>query len=719
MKKKYIAILLGLTLGMTTLAGCSGTSTSTNSTTQESQSVTGATETSAKTVSGAETADVYGEVTAVSEDSITIKVGTMKQMEKPDDAGAPGDSSNAQSPDDKTDSDSAEKESENQDSSENKSDSSSDSQNAQPPANMEQPGGDGQGTPSMLDLTDEEKEIKITDDTVIVRSSMGGMAGGPQGNGGTPPEMPGNNSDSSNDSSDNNNSQPPAKPEDSSDSSDNSGNGGAPDMQQETEEISLSDISEGDTVAITYDEDGNAAKITVISMEMGGQMGQPGGGPGSSQGVDSYDAVNGYTSDTEVDGETIASTGTDENAVNVSEGASVTLKDATITRDSSESTGGDNSSFYGVGAAVLATDGTAYVKGGTVTTDAAGGAGLFAYGDGTVYAADTKITTKQDTSGGIHAAGGGTFYGWDLDVETNGESSAAIRSDRGGGKMVVDGGTYTSNGTGSPAIYSTADIAVNEATLAANGSEAICIEGLNSVHLYDSDLTGNMSDDSRNDCTWNVILYQSMSGDSEVGNSTFEMDGGSLTAKNGGMFYTTNTESTITLDDVDITNAEDSEFFLKCTGNSNQRGWGTTGANGADCLFTAIDQKMEGNVIWDSISDLDFYMTGESMLTGAVTQDESNAGDGGDGYCNLYIGEDATWIVTGDSTVSALHCAGTIEDNEGKTVTVKGTDGTVYVEGDSSYTITVTSYEDSADLSGASTATSWSAYETEKPSELE
>ena len=595
MKKKYIAILLGITLGMTTLVGCSGTNTSESSTIQESQSVTGATENSDKTVSEAETADVYGEVTAVSEDSITIKVGTMKQMEKPD----------------------------------------------------------GEGTPSMLDLTDEEKEIKITDDTVIVRSSRGGMAGGPQGN------------------------------------------GGAPDMQQETEEISLSDISEGDTVAITYDEDGNAAKITVISMEMGGQMGQPGGGSGSSQGVDSYDAVN------------------------VSEGASVTLKDVTITRDSSESTGGDNSSFYGVGAAVLATDGNAYVKGGTVTTDTAGGAGLFAYNNGTVYAADTKITTKQDTSGGIHAAGGGTFYAWDLDVETNGESSAAIRSDRGGGKMVVDGGTYTSNGTGSPAIYSTADIAVNEATLAANGSEAICIEGLNSIHLYDSDLTGNMSDDSRNDCTWNVILYQSMSGDSEVGNSTFEMDGGSLNAKNGGMFYTTNTESTITLDDVDITNAEDSEFFLKCTGNANQRGWGTTGANGADCLFTAIDQTMEGNVIWDSISDLDFYMTGESTLTGAVVQDESNAGGGGDGCCNLYIGEDATWIVTGDSTVSALHCAGTIEDNEGKTVTVKGTDGTVYVKGDGSYTITVTSYEDSADLSGASTTTSWSAYETEKPAELE
>lgn len=153
--------------------------------------------------------------------------------------------------------------------------------------------------------------------------------------------------------------------------------------------------------------------------------------------------------------------------------------------------------------------------------------------------------------------------------------------------MVVDGGTYTSNGVGSPAIYSTADISVNNAALTANGSEAICIEGLNSIHLFDSDLTGNMSDSEQNDCTWNVILYQSMSGDSEVGNSTFEMNGGSLTAGNGGMFYTTNTESTITLSDVAITYADDSEFFLKCTGNSNQRGWGESGANGADCLFTA------------------------------------------------------------------------------------------------------------------------------------
>lgn len=306
-------------------------------------------------------------------------------------------------------------------------------------------------------------------------------------------------------------------------------------------------------------------------------QGQPGGGPGgNSGGVSEYSAVNKFTENTILDGQTITSTGTDENAVYVSGGANVTVKNSNITRKSTDSTGGDNSSFYGVGSALLCTNGVLNVVKDTIETNAAGGAGVFAYGDGVVNVADTTIKTTQDTSGGIHVAGGGTLHAWNVTAETEGQSSAAIRSDRGGGTMVVDGGKYTSNGKGSPAIYSTADISVHDAALTANGSEAICIEGLNSIRLYDCSLTGNMSDDSQNDCTWNVILYQSMSGDSQVGNSTFEMQGGSLTAKNGGMFYTTNTESTFTLKDVKITNADDSEFFLKCTGNNNQRGWGTS-----------------------------------------------------------------------------------------------------------------------------------------------
>ena len=273
--------------------------------------------------------------------------------------------------------------------------------------------------------------------------------------------------------------------------------------------------------------------------------------------------------------------------------------------------------------------------------------------------------------------------------------------------MVVDGGTYASHGTGSPAVYCTADISVNDATLTATGSEAVCIEGLNSLHLFNCDVTGNMSDSSQNDATWTMIIYQSMSGDSEIGESTMQMVGGSLTSENGGLLYTTNTECNLLMSDVDITYADDSEFFLRCTGNANERGWGTTGANGSQCTFTADTQDMQGDVIWDSISDLDFYMTNGSSLTGAFVDDESYAGNGGDGYCNVYISKDSTWTVTGDSKITNLYNAGTIVDKDGNNVSVVGTDGTVYVKGNSSYTITASSYSDSADLSGAATADTW------------
>ena len=618
--------------------------------------------------------EILGEVKSVEDGKITIAVGTRKEMGQPGEQPQGGENDEA------------------------------------PDGN-----GDGQGAldgeaPSMLDLTGEEQEITVTDSTVITKQSMGGGQGAP---GGEAPEKPGGEASGS----DNTDSEAPEKPEGEAPD----GNGQAPDGQGtpdgagQTEEITLDDIKEGDVVAITLDDDGNAATITVQSMDMGGGQGGPGG---QASGVDSYDAANEYSSDETVSDTSLESTGTDENAALVSNGAEVTFGNDAISRTSSDSQGGDNSSFYGVGAAVLATDGTAYVKGSTVTTDSKGGAGLFAYGDGTVYTADTDITTQQDTSGGIHAAGGGKLYAWDLNVETNGESSAAIRSDRGGGTMVVDGGTYTSNGVGSPAVYCTADIAVNNAELTANGSEAVCIEGLNSLRLYNSNLTGNMSDDDQNDTTWTVILYQSMSGDSEVGNSTFQMDGGTITSKNGGLFYTTNTECTIVLKDVDITYNDDSEFFLQCTGNNNQRGWGQSGANGSDCNFTADSQDMKGNVIWDSISDLDFYMTNGSTLEGAFVNDESNAGNGGDGYCNVVIDKDSTWTVTGDSTITSLSNAGTITDADGKTVSIVGTDGTAYVEGDSDYTITVGSYQDSADTSASTTVDDWSSYEVERPESL-
>ena len=466
-----------------------------------------------------------------------------------------------------------------------------------------------------------------------------------------------------------------------------------------SEEADFAILTEGVMITAELDTSGNALTISLadmgeIDMQGGpGPQGGPGGMGGSNGAPESYEAVTVYAEDAESVGETFVSEGMDENAVLVESGANVLLSESMVSRISSDSTGGDDSSFYGIGAALLVTDGTLTITDSTIETDASGGAGVFSYGDGIVKVSDTTITTKQDTSGGIHVAGGGTLYAENLQIETDGESAAAIRSDRGGGTMYVSGGSYTSNGLGSPAVYCTADIEIENAVLTATGSEAVCIEGLNSLSLADCELSGDMQDLEQNDCTWTVILYQSMSGDSEIGNSTFSMNGGSLTSHNGGLFYTTNTESTFSLSDVDIKCNDENEFFLKCTGNSNARGWGASGANGADCIFSVVKQLMEGDIIWDSISTLEFEMAENSTLTGAFVQDESNAGAGGDGYANLTIDETSKWVVTSDSTLSELVCKGSIEDENGNAVTIVDFDGNVLESGDSSYTIKVESYQ--------------------------
>ena len=462
----------------------------------------------------------------------------------------------------------------------------------------------------------------------------------------------------------------------------------------ESAQASLEEIAENDVVRVETDENGEIISLEKLTGQANG--GAPAGGQGGFGGsgeVTQGTAAATISTDGTYTKETYTSTGDDENALRV-DGAAVTLNDITVNKSAGSSSNTEDGDFYGMNAALLATNGAEVtIQNAVVNSSAQNGNGVFSYGTGTVVnISDSSIITTADNSGGIQTTGGGTTNASDLCVETSGNSSAAIRSDRGGGTMTVNGGSYTSKGTGSPAVYCTADIDIQNARLTAEGSEAVCIEGLNSLKLTDCDLAGDMPENEQNDCLWTVILYQSMSGDSEIGNSTFDMEGGTLTSHAGGLFYTTNTESSFYLKNVAITPSASNDFFLKCTGNANKRGWGQSGANGADCEFSADTQVMEGDVIWDSISTLDFTMKNSSTLTGAFIQDESCAGDGGSGYANLTIGSGCTWTVTGDSRITSLNNSGTIIGADGKSVSIVGADGTSYVKGDSAYTITVDTY---------------------------
>lgn len=415
--------------------------------------------------------------------------------------------------------------------------------------------------------------------------------------------------------------------------------------------------------------------------------------PGDNNSPANYKAVNTYSNNKLITDLNVTSTESDESAVLVENGANVTINNFTINRENSNSSGGDSASFYGVGAAVLSANGNLTLRNGTITTNSKGGAGVFSYGKGTANLSNVIINTNDDTSGGIHVAGGGTLNATNVTVTTNGKSSAAIRSDRGGGQMNVTGGTYTSNGEGSPAIYCTADINVSDATLTANGSEAICIEGLNTTTLKNVTLTSSMKDLYQNDITWSVIIYQSMSGDSTIGKGTFNMEGGKIISTNGGLFYTTNTESEFNLKNVELNPSDDFEFLLQVTGNRNERGWGSKGSNGANCTFNADSQKLDGKILYDSISTLSLNLKNDSIFTGEIIDDENYAGKAtGNGYADVYVDKSSTWVVTSSCIINNLTLEGKLVDEDGNDVNVVDMDENILREGKSDITVTVKSF---------------------------
>lgn len=369
------------------------------------------------------------------------------------------------------------------------------------------------------------------------------------------------------------------------------------------------------------------------------------------------------------------STTADQNAllIDTGSGTTVTVNDPSITKTGGTSNG-DSYSFYGINSAVMCMGGgTTTITGGSVITNAAGANGIFSYGanngktnaagDGTtVNISDTFITTTGNGSGGIMTTYGGTTNAENLTIETSGGSSAPIRTDRGGGWVTVDGGSYTSNGTGSPAIYSTADVDVSNATLISNESEGVCIEGNGSIELNSCTLTAsNTTKNCNAQYLDSIMIYQSMSGDATGTGSEFSMTGGTLNSKNGHVFHVTNTSGTINLNGVTINN-DDSENILLSVVND---GW--TG-NSNNAVLNSFNQTLEGDIIVSSASSTKSSKTSSLTLNlkdGSAFTGKIDDGNGGGNFNNVTVNIESgsTWTLTGDSYVTSITGDGTLDKN--------------------------------------------------------
>ena len=275
---------------------------------------------------------------------------------------------------------------------------------------------------------------------------------------------------------------------------------------------------------------------------------------------------------------------------------------------------------------------------------------------------NVKITTHSDKSRGLDATYNGKITASNVVINTDGQSCAALATDRGEGEVHVSNseintGVSKDSGRGSPLIYSTGNITAENTKGTAYVSQIACIEGKNSIELTNCDLKGYGEGNRQDGETYvdlgGVFIYQSMSGDADVGTSHFTASNSKLTIpedspvfKEAPMFHVTNTACVIDLENTDLSFG--SGTFLEV---SSQNQWGNTGSNGGAAELNTDTEKIEGNVIVDDISSLAWTMK-NTEFKGAVSST---------GNTTVNVGDGSTWTLTGDSSVSSLEVSGNIE----------------------------------------------------------
>lgn len=353
---------------------------------------------------------------------------------------------------------------------------------------------------------------------------------------------------------------------------------------------------------------------------------------------------------------------TDENALRVLS-ATVNLHNVQVNKAAgavSDQTAGDR---YGKNAALLATGGANLTfEEGTVDSAAEGSSGIFGHGNGTsVRMSNSTVTTTGDQAEGIQVSGKAKIQAKNMTVTTAGDSSAVLWAEN--GSLDVNGGTYTSGGYNSPAIFASGELNANGADLTANNSAVAVLQGPCTITLKNCDLRSNATGEQKTTQgeESKTIVIQ---GEDEPEQQTisFSMSGGSLVSQSDTVFWIADTACDLTLEKVQVQGADGSTFLYLS---------GTTEVNSPAVTLNASHQTIEGNLMVDSNSTLHLNLQNSSLLHGAILlADDSNAVTN----TSVHIGPGCTWSLTGDSSVNMLENEGTIQFN-GYSITLG--DGTV------------------------------------------
>ena len=350
--------------------------------------------------------------------------------------------------------------------------------------------------------------------------------------------------------------------------------------------------------------------------------------------------------------ESMTNTAADQNAFIGKNKAVIDIENSVFDK-TGDTTSDDNSNFRGQNAVVLGIEGSQInIKGSNITSNSKGSNAVFATGEGSVINVEnTNIHTKSDSSRGLDATYKGTVNGKNLTITTEGAHSATLATDRGEGTINAEAAKLTTSGEGSPVIYSTGNIIVNNVNGIANNSEIGVVEGKNSITLTNSNVTGYKDN--------GFMLYQSFSGDAESGIARLKAENNTLTTHATGAFlYVNNTTAEVDLSNNAIS-MPNTSTLVKAAADSR---WGKTGENGGHLTLRTSNQELSGNIMADSISTIALDMTNGSSLVCAVNTDNAAK------EVTVKLSKDSNWILTGDSYVKSLNN----EDTTGSNIHLNG-----------------------------------------------
>ena len=392
--------------------------------------------------------------------------------------------------------------------------------------------------------------------------------------------------------------------------------------------------------------------------------------PAGKYTADQGSAANEITTDGAYDEMTYTSEKADENALRVSM-AYITAKGDTFTK-SGDASGIDSSDLYGLNAALLVTHGGhgAFTDA-KISTEGLGAVGAYGYSKGTyVNLNGAEMTTNGLGATAVAVSERAMMKVQNSTISTKGDQSPAIKIAKNGGMILTEDSTFVTSGLNSQGIVSNGNVTITGGSVKAEQTKAAVVRNINTISLEGATLEGN----EVGPVPYNIVMYADADAIGTMGTQQFEAKDSALISHNGGMFYVTGTHCRITLNNTTIEQDPALPVFT-IIGNDGAFGWGTPGTNGGHVELILSHQTLTGNILVDSISDVNLNVREGSVWTGAI--DIVPNADGGDAYktnADVFIAEGSTWNLTADSKVSSLFNLGTINYN-GHTITLA--DGTV------------------------------------------